>query len=321
MHGNYLERWGTIHGCLCSAMSRKDFLTMSDIKQSPSAQYANWPLWSLGLLLVGLAASYIPTYVMLAQTAWSEDENGHGPMILALSLWLLWGERHRFFALKSDPAPISGLLILGTGVLMYIVGRSQKIDSLEAFSQILALSASVLLLRGWPGLRLVWFPLFFLLFMVPVPGVLAQALTLPLKSAVSYCAEWILHTAGYPIGRSGVTLVVGPYQLLVADACSGLNSIFTLEALGLFYMKLMDYKSKARNIFLAIMILPISFISNTIRVIVLVLVTYHLGDEIGQGFVHSMAGLVLFSVAMVLIYALDRLLVPIFDNVKRQPAA
>jgi len=296
---------------------------MSDTKLSPQVQYANWPLWSLGLLLVGLAASYIPTYVTLAQTAWAQDENGHGPMILALSLWLLWGERHRFFALKSAPAPISGLLILTAGVAMYIVGRSQKIDSLEALSQILALSASVLLLRGWAGLRLVWFPLFFLLFMVPVPGVLAQALTLPLKSAVSYCAEMILHAVGYPIGRSGVTLVVGPYQLLVADACSGLNSIFTLEALGLFYMKLMDYKSKARNIALAIMILPISFVSNCIRVIVLVLVTYHLGDEVGQGFVHNLAGLVLFSVALTLTYAFDRVLAVFFDknNVQRQHAS
>lgn len=291
---------------------------MSDTKTTPPV---NWPIWSLGLLLLGLAASYIPTYVMLADSAWAKDENGHGPMILALSLWLLWRERHNFFALKSAPAPGWGLLTLTIGVLMYILGRSQKIDSIEVMSQIFAMVATVLLLRGWAGLRLVWFPLFFLLFMVPVPGVLAQALTLPLKSAVSYCAEAILHLAGYPIGRSGVTLVVGPYQLLVADACAGLNSIFTLEALGLFYMKLMDYKSKARNTFLAVMILPISFISNTIRVIVLVLVTYHLGDEVGQGFVHSLAGLVLFSVALTLTYALDRLLVPFFDNDKREHSA
>ncbi|MET5012202.1 archaeosortase/exosortase family protein, partial [Burkholderia pseudomallei] len=88
---------------------------------------------------------------------------------------------------------------------------------------------------------------------------------------------------------SGVMLVIGPYQLLVADACSGLNSLFTLEALGLLYMKVMRYQSKARNVLLAVMIVPISFVSNVARVLVLVLITYHLGDEAGQGFAHGFA--------------------------------
>ena len=150
--------------------------------------------------------------------------------------------------------------------------------------------------------------------MIPLPGLVVQALTLPLKSAVSYLVELIMYAAGYPIGRSGVILTVGPYQLMVADACSGLSSLFTLEALGLFYMKLMNYKSKARNLVLAIAIVPISFVSNVIRVIILVLVTYHLGDEAGQGFLHGFAGMVLFTVALILTYAADRLLAARFDK-------
>lgn len=282
---------------------------------------SNWPVWSVGLLLLGVVICYIPTYVSLANGAWATDENGHGPFIVALAIWMIWRDRHAFFEGPATPAPVAGMISLMIGMLMYVLGRSQSIDSIEAMSQIFTLAACALLLRGWGGLKKVWFPLFFLLFMVPVPGVLAQALTLPLKAAVSYCAEFVLHAAGYPIGRSGVTLVVGPYQLLVADACAGLNSIFTLEALGLFYMKLMDYKSKARNIVLAVMILPISFVSNTIRVIALVLVTYHMGDEVGQGFVHSLAGLVLFSVALTLTYAFDRLLVPFFDHHEKRDTA
>jgi exosortase len=108
--------------------------------------------------------------------------------------------------------------------------------------------------------------------------------------------------------RSGVILTVGPYQLLVADACSGLNSLFTLEALGLLYMNLMNYKSALRNTLLAILILPISFLANVTRVIILVLVTYYFGDEAGQGFVHSMAGMVLFMVALGLMFPTDKLL-------------
>jgi len=131
---------------------------------------------------------------------------------------------------------------------------------------------------------------------------------MPLKQAVSVVTEWILYHAGYPIARAGVTLSIGPFQLLVADACSGMNSLLTLESLGLLYMRLMNYTSKTRNVLLAIAIIPTSFAANVIRVIILVLVTYHYGDEVGQGFVHSFSGLVLFTVSLVSIYFIDKLL-------------
>jgi exosortase len=125
---------------------------------------------------------------------------------------------------------------------------------------------------------------------------------------VSYVAEALMHHAGYPIARTGVILSVGPYQLLVADACAGLNSMFTLEALGLLYMNLMGYTSKLRNVLLAILVIPIAFIANVIRVIILILVTYHFGDEAGQGFVHTFAGMVLFGVGLMMMLATDTVL-------------
>jgi exosortase/archaeosortase family protein len=98
---------------------------------------------------------------------------------------------------------------------------------------------------------------------------------------------------------------VGPYQLLVADACAGLNTLLTLEALGLLYLNLVRHESAARNITLAILIVPISFAANVIRVITLTLITYHFGDEAGQGFLHGFAGMVLFMAALMLIIAAD----------------
>jgi exosortase len=129
-----------------------------------------------------------------------------------------------------------------------------------------------------------------------------------MKLAVSYVAETLLYHAGYPVSRSGVILQVGPYQLLVADACAGLHTLFTLEALGLLYLNLIKYASLFRNITLAILIVPISFAANVIRVIVLTLITYHFGDEAGQGFLHGFAGMVLFMSALALIIAVDGLL-------------
>ncbi len=278
--------------------------------QSP----AQLKVWSLAVFLLALAVMYVPTFVTLAQTVWSTDEQGHGPLILGATAWLLWGMRRDLLDRPSSPAVVPGFLLLMLGLVMYVVGRSQQVIEFEAGSFIVVLMACFLLLLGGSALRRAWFPFFFLLFMVPLPGAFVQALTLPLKSAVSVVASNVLYWVGYPIGRTGVTLTIGPYQLLVADACSGLNSLFTLESLGLLYMNIMNYKSKARNVILAVGIVPISFIANVTRVMILVLITYHLGDEMGQGFAHEFAGLVLFSVALVLTYGLDRLLAARFDD-------
>jgi len=281
---------------------------------APPSAVVSYPLAAMAVLLVGMAAMYLPTFSRLSDTVWATDEQGHGPMILAACAWLLWDMRARLFGAVWKPAPGLAFPLLLVAVLMYVVGRSQSVIELEASSLLLALPACLLLLCGTAGVRTAWFPLLFLVFMVPLPGAFVQAMTMPLKSLVSVVAEQLLYWAGYPIARAGVTLTIGPYQLLVADACSGLNSLFTLEALGFLYMNIMSYTSKARNTILAICIVPISFISNVIRVLILVLVTYHMGDEVGQGFVHSFAGLVLFSVALTLTYGVDRLLAARFDD-------
>ena len=280
----------------------------------PDASSVIYPITALLLLGMGLAVMYVPTFIRLAETTWATDEQGHGPMILAACAWLLWDMRKALFRQGATPSPQLAIPTLLIAVLIYVIGRSQQVAELEAGSLLISLCACVLMLCGPGGLRRAWFPLLFLVFMVPLPGSFVQALTMPLKSAVSVVAENLLYWSGYPIARTGVTLSIGPYQLLVADACSGLNSLFTLEALGFLYMNIMNYQSKARNIILAVGIIPISFVSNVVRVMILVLVTYYFGDAAGQGFLHGFAGFVLFAVALILTYGLDRLLAARFDK-------
>ena len=266
------------------------------------------PRGTLLLLAAGFLVLLLPTVLDLSRQVWNSDDQGHGPIIGAVSLWLIWSNRQRLIAAPYLPVNLWGSILLLLALLLYALGRSQQIMQAESLSLIVLAAALVLLLRGVQGLRVVAFPLFFLLFLVPLPGVLVQALTIPLKTAVSYVAEVLMHHAGYPVGRTGVILTVGPYQLLVADACAGLNSMFTLEALGLLYMNLMGYTSKMRNVLLAILVVPIAFVANVIRVLILILVTYHFGDEAGQGFVHTFAGMVLFGVGLAMMLLTDGLL-------------
>jgi exosortase len=145
-------------------------------------------------------------------------------------------------------------------------------------------------------------------FTIPLPGSFVDAATGPLKQWVSVCAEHSLAWMGYPVGRSGVMLTVGNYQLLVADACSGLHSMFTLAAMGSLVLYLKARNSKLHNLVMLGLIWPIAFAANVIRVLILVLVTYHLGDEAGQGFLHGAAGVVLIVVALLSFIAVDALL-------------
>ncbi len=267
--------------------------------------------WYL-LVLAGLLALVLPTLRDLAINLWSTDEQGHGPIVLGVALWLVYRNWGAMLAARSAPSGWAWPLLV-LGVLLYLTGSLLDIYLFEVGSFLPVLAAIGLQLVGSKGLRKQWFALFFLFFMIPLPSGIVEALTMPMKMAVSYAAESVLHLFNYPISRSGVILQIGQYQLLVADACAGLHTLFTLEALGLLYLNMVRRDSLGRNITLAILIVPISFAANTIRVMVLSLITYHFGDEAGQGFLHGFAGMVLFMSALMLIITVDSVLHRLFD--------
>lgn len=265
------------------------------------ADLAPWLIVALGLVVM-----YVPTFVDLFRTIWATDEQAHGPIVLGLSLWLVWRKWPSMASLPASNArPALAWPMLVIAGLFFALGRSQGILIFEVGSLVWMIAGVLLLLRGPAAVRLMWFALFFMLFMIPLPGVVVDTLTAPMKMAVSYVAEQVLYAAGYPIARTGVMLQIGQYQLLVADACAGLHTLFTLEALGLLYLNVVRHASVLRNISLAILIVPISFTANVIRVMVLTLITYHWGDEAGQGFLHGFSGMVLFISALLLIIVAD----------------
>ena len=271
------------------------------IKHNPLIEW--WPV------VIGLAALYIPTLYGLYHSLWRDEDQAHGPLILLVVLYLLWQQRkHLYPDQVTQPRPWTGGLCFALALLLYVLGRSQEILIFEIGSLILILVAILLIARGWSAVRAMWFPLFFILFMMPLPGIFVDAVTLPMKMAVSYVADNVLFWMGYPIARTGVILQIGQYQLLVANACAGMHTLISLEALGLLYLNLVKHDSLFRNVTLAILIVPISFTANVIRVMVLTLVTYYFGDEAGQGFIHGFANIVLVIVALALIMSVDSVL-------------
>ena len=280
---------------------------LAALDTKPSGSAGAWLEWLP--VLAGMLILYVPTFYAASTTFWQADENAHAPIILAVIIWLAWRNR----AVVAYPAPphrlaAPGIALLVFGLLLYVLGRSQGIALLEIGSLTPVMAGVLLAMRGPRVLRAFWFPLCFVAFMVPLPGLFVDALTGTLKQHISEIVEQILYTAGYPIARTGVMLTIGQYQMLVADACSGLNTMFSLSALGLLFMYLTGRTSVLHNAIMLVSILPIAFVANIIRVLVLMLVTYHFGDEAGQGYLHGAAGIVLLMTALTVLFLLDVIL-------------
>ena len=290
--------------------------TMNHVHSGKPALAAQLLAWLP--VMLGLAVLYLPSLYDLFTGIWADDAQMHGPIVLGISCWLIYRNWPAMLEASRGEQPSAwGWPVFVFGLLLYALGRSQDILIFEVGSVIWLLIALTLLNFGPKALKAQWFALFFMLFMVPLPGAVVDAVTMPMKMAVSYVAEHVLFWVGYPIGRSGVILQIGQYMLLVADACAGLHTLLTLEALGLLYLNLVRRDSLFRNVGLAILIVPISFTANVIRVMALSLITYHFGDEAGQGFLHGFAGMVLFLSALLLIIGFDGLLVT-FEQFKSQ---
>lgn len=266
--------------------------------------------WRSVVLLTCLAAFSIPTMMFVARASWSTEQGAHGPIVLFTGAWLaskLWpcaraaGER----APLLPVAAAMGLLLP-----VYWISRVAGIVEVEGYAMYALLVATLYSMVGVPGLRLLWFPILYLTFLFPPPETLVALLTQPMKIFVSQVAVHFLSLLGYPIGGEGVFIYIGPYQLLVAAACSGLNSIISLSAIALLYIYLRHRARFAYALVLALFIVPVALVANLVRVLILILLTYHLGEAAGQGFLHAFAGVTMFVAALLTIMALDVLFAP-----------
>jgi exosortase B len=279
-------------------------MTYSEALTATKSLTARSLLWP-ALLGAAILIAYIPTFMTLAQGPWQTEQEGHGPLIIVASLWLVWQSRHRLRQATLAPSPTAGWLVLLAGLVILVVSRNQDIWFTEVASEIPVLAGCILLLAGWNVLRILAFPIGFLIFSAPAPGWMVDGATVPLKVLISDLVTNGLYALGYPIAQNGVVIEIGPYQLLVQDACSGLNSIFALSAIGVFYVYAFRWHEKIRGLILMALIIPITITANFLRVIALVLIAYYFGVERIEGVLHDLTGIALFVVAVGLMFACD----------------
>lgn len=275
---------------------------------------SNW------LLSFGLAAILVPTMILVAQLSWSTEQGAHGPIVVATGIWLLVRQWDRI-AGAIEPAPVHKVALLFVPLLLlYFLSSVTQIIEIQGFLMYGLLVTALYSFIGARAIRLLAFPLFYLLFAFPPPDTVVAIITQPLKIGISKAAIEILYALGYPIAGAGVTIQIGQYQLLVAAACSGLNSLISLSAISLFYVYVrhqMDWQYAA---FLILAILPVAIFANLVRVLILILLTYHAGEAAAQGFLHNFAGMTMFITALLTIFAIDIVAEPIWRRFSKGEA-
>jgi exosortase B len=272
---------------------------------------AYWPI------VLAAIPVLVPIYIKLHEHPWKTDTEGHGPFILVAALWLFYRRLDAARAAERRPAPAIGWAILLVGLFALFVGRTQGLLTVEAGAQLPIACGLILILFGPAVLRTLSFPLFFMIFTFPIPGWVFDAITVPLKSLIADCVVELLYHLGYPVAQNGVIITVGAYELLVKDACSGINSLFSLSAVSLFYIHVAKHTSPARNALLIASILPVSFAANLLRVLLLVTMTYYFGDGVTSGFFHDLSAAVLFTGALLCIFLVDAVLLAL-SHLKRR---
>lgn len=286
--------------------------TPSGDSADTSALSANSPRkWHLPdiVFIAGVLALAIPTLIFVAQSSWTGEQGSHGPIILATGLWLVWHNWHEVRGLMQRAPGWKVAVLFAAVIPIYLFTRITQIVELEGYAMYVLLLVALYGVIGFKAMKALAFPLIYLFFAFPPPETVIYTLTLPIKVAISDAAIAVLQFFGLPIGGTGVMIQIGQYQLLVAAACSGLNSIVSLSAITLFYIYLMHRGESRIQAILLLFVLPVAIAANFLRVLILILLTYYGGEAVAQGFLHDLAGVTIFLLALMLIFLIDKIVV------------
>lgn len=289
---------------------------MGSLRDSRLGANANMPsfvtrpdartLAAAGLLLGGICLVYWQVLSKLVYD-WGHDDNySHGFLIVPMALYFVWERRARL-----EQAPLSptwlGLIVFGGGIALLLAGLLGSELFVSRISLLVTLAGMVVFLFGWAYLKVLAFPMAFLLLMIPLPAIIFNQITFPLQLLASQAGELAIATAGIPVLREGNVIVLASTTLEVAEACSGIRSLITLITLGLVYGYFADSRAWLRTT-LVLSAIPIAIVANAARVAGTGMAAHWWGPEAAQGFFHEFSGWIVFVIAFALVLGFHGLL-------------
>ncbi|HUT57788.1 MAG TPA: EpsI family protein, partial [Phycisphaerae bacterium] len=255
----------------------------------------------------------------------------HGPIIPVVSLFIIW------MLIRHTKVPVRpnrrlGLAVLLAGLFLHLMACFARVNFAQGFAFVAIVPGLVLLLWGWPALRRLWFPIAFLVFMIPLPEVTIYDLNFRLKMFATDLGVWLANMVGVIASHSGNRVfLTGDKSLVIANVCNGLRTLISLLAFGALYA----YVCRLRGLWrlgLFLMTIPVAVVSNAIRVVLLIAVADIWDVKAATGWVHDSSGVLIYVLAFLFMFGLERLIlwarrvlsrpavvIPLFDDVRRGP--
>jgi len=271
-----------------------------------SSNLPHWQRVAL-LLLIGWLYASILTHLVLQWVGPSRDLTfEHGIFVPLFALFVLWQDRKKLQTIPPAPS-WAGIPVLALSLLMLVLGILGAELFFSRVSLLVMIAGLIILFQGWTFFRAVLFPWAVLILMIPIPSLLLQQVTFPLQLLASKMATVLLELVGVPVLRQGNIIVLASIPLDVAEACSGIRSLLTLVTLAIIYGYLMETRIWLR-IVLACSAVPIAVAANSFRIFGTGLLVQYWDPEKAEGFFHTFSGWLIFVVALMLLFALHRVI-------------
>lgn len=230
----------------------------------------------------------------------------HAVLVPFVSLFFVWRQREALAQVPWTSSPwgyaavaLACLMVLASDLLgVRVLGQAATLPLAAGF---------VLLFMGTHCLRVLWFPVAFLVFMVPMPESMTTSITFRIKMIAAEGAVRLAHLFYMPMIRDGSYIHFRDDFLLVGDVCGGLRSLIALLALGAIVSYLSDTRTWAR-ITILVVAAPIAVLTNLLRIFGLCVVANIWGSNAATGWVHDISGYLIYVVALALLFGCERLL-------------
>lgn len=247
--------------------------------------------------------------------------NSDEPLLFLIIGIVLWSERNSITASmlgKSSGNLWLGISLLCAGWVLYVTGRLYPVMILEIWGLFLFGAGLVASLAPRNFFRSSLFIAFSGTVIVVIGWITPELLSAELAQGIAAVSATIVSATFFPVVANGVVLYFGPYVAEVTKACSGMNSMFSLTALSVLYLRNSSQRKVWHTAVLVACVLPVAIVTNLFRVIVLLLATQYVGDGFAQGFFHETTGVFVFVVALAILALIDRLLFLFYPDIKPQ---
>jgi exosortase D (VPLPA-CTERM-specific) len=269
------------------------------------------------LLLVAWLYASILAHLFLQWVGPHSDPNfQHGIFVPIFALFVLWQDRKKLKAIASIPS-LAGLPLVVLSLLLLVLGVLGADIFLPRVSLLILLAGLIILFQGWAFFRAVLFPWAFLILMIPIPTLVISQITFPLQLLAARLSTALLELVNVPVLRQGNVIYLASMPLDIVEACSGIRSLLSLVTLSIIYGYLMETRTWVRVV-LALSAVPIAVAANSFRIFGTGLLVQHGYADEAEGFYHALGGVLIFAVALIMLFGVHRVISLIW---KSGPAA